>query len=1480
MKVAHFSIDSALCTLATEALGCLLFLLTVCFFAPVCVQANTYYVSTVTGNDSNSAIQAKSLATPWKTIQQAANNMTAGDTCLIESGTYRELVTVSTSGSLNAPITFQSDTGQSVMISGAEAITGWTQESDNLYFAPMSWTMSDRNQVFQGGAMKPEARWPNAGSGYPWQNSTIYPSPDWSYVSTTGMIGGNAWLTDVNLPSRPDAYWNGATIHIMAGAGWYVQDATVIGYSSLAKYMAITYTGTGDAYGIINGNEYYLSGLKGELDSPGEWLYDTGNARLYFYSLSVPTNIEAKKRDYGFNLSRRSYVRLISLGFFGCTIQSSSSSATCTFDGLSMKYLGHAGTRSSSISGLTLRNGFVLRNSNLGFDSNYLIQLAGSNARVINNDLHDSGYAPVNEMIFAASTSNAYNLISHNSIHESGRGLMSFPGRAAIVEYNDMYNAMKLATDGGVMHTNGPAEGTVVRYNLMHDALGGAHHTGNSVQGFYLDNYNANYIVHHNIIWNINGHAFQFNNYQNFLMVFNNTCWNTAQGALATAFASDATASDLTKVETSSGTNLFNNLFNSSIPNSTTWNQSKFRNNLVTDPQLINPPANFQLQSTSPAINQGVVVPAVTDGYVGSGPDLGAMEYGKPDWTVGCGYHQVPPVPDPTYGDPGYIFGNRVQDCGFESGTLALKWVATPPANASLLNANSWTDRRVRLGMYSLVIGGTGAQVQQSLTGLLPGHRYGLYVAMKGTDPAQTLRFGAKNFGYSTLENTIVSDSNWHMCNLTFITGTNTTTADIYVAATIPSGVGTPVYVDDLCVQLCQAPNAPNPSLTPIIYYPFCETSGSSVADHGSSALSGTFFGTMTGTNANGWVAGKIGNAISLNGVDGYVMTPPIATPAQVTVACWVKSKSATWNDNACFFAKRPSFFLTGVSGSTSIRTDVFVRGAPQRIIWTPPAGFDLTQWHHYAEVANPLGGVMKLYVDGVLVATTSFTAGPIDPDDAGSFFIGEDDSLGRYLFAFIDDARIYNYAMTDSQVAQIALFDSSLLVYMKLDDGVGATSAADCAGVGPNGTLYGVNAADWTSGRIGGALHLTGSSNIIVPALTMPQEFTLSCWVKSNTATWNDNACFFAKRPSFFLTGVLGTSNIRTDIFIGGSPLRIVWTPPTGFDITKWHHYAEVVTPSSGVMYLYIDGVLAATTPFTPGVIDPDDNGDLYIGKDDYPGRYLKGTMDDVRIYSRALTVNELIELFLETDLPEYSSDAGHVVLTAPVVTLCGSNPRVFEASAAYADPGATAVDSGGGVLTPQITANTVVPNLTGTYAITWSATDASTLVGSVTRVVRVTDTTPPTLNVPDNIVVTATGASGAASTFTTSGSDVSGFVTITNTPASGSLFPIGVTTVTSTALDASGNSAKKTFNVTVTPPIGAREMVAPPLSLVSGTARLTVKSSLAGRIYQVQTCDDLVSGHWSDVGPVQTGSGGDINLSIPIETTVLRRFYRVKLN
>jgi len=83
------------------------------------------------------------------------------------------------------------------------------------------------------------------------------------------------------------------------------------------------------------------------------------------------------------------------------------------------------------------------------------------------------------------------------------------------------------------------------------------------------------------------------------------------------------------------------------------------------------------------------------------------------------------------------------------------------------------------------------------------------------------------------------------------------------------------------------------------------------------------------------------------------------------------------------------------------------------------------------------------------------------------------------------------------------------------------------------------------------------------------------------------------------------------------------------------------------------------------------------------------------------------------------------------------------------------------------------------------------------------VVDLTPPDITVPADISICATGASGAVVTFSTAALDnINGILETTNNPASGSVFPIGTTTVTTSAKDALENISSRTFSVTVDVP------------------------------------------------------------------------------
>ena len=78
-------------------------------------------------------------------------------------------------------------------------------------------------------------------------------------------------------------------------------------------------------------------------------------------------------------------------------------------------------------------------------------------------------------------------------------------------------------------------------------------------------------------------------------------------------------------------------------------------------------------------------------------------------------------------------------------------------------------------------------------------------------------------------------------------------------------------------------------------------------------------------------------------------------------------------------------------------------------------------------------------------------------------------------------------------------------------------------------------------------------------------------------------------------------------------------------------------------------------------------------------------------------------------------------------------------------------------------------------------------------------TDTTPPVITVPAGVTVDATGPTGAVARYTATAVDETSTATLACSPASGSRFAAGKTTVTCKATDAAGNAATKSFVVTV---------------------------------------------------------------------------------
>ena len=186
------------------------------------------------------------------------------------------------------------------------------------------------------------------------------------------------------------------------------------------------------------------------------------------------------------------------------------------------------------------------------------------------------------------------------------------------------------------------------------------------------------------------------------------------------------------------------------------------------------------------------------------------------------------------------------------------------------------------------------------------------------------------------------------------------------------------------------------------------------------------------------------------------------------------------------------------------------------------------------------------------------------------------------------------------------------------------------------------------------------------------------------------------------------------------------------------------------------------------------------------------------------------------------------------PVLTLLGANPLDVELGSAFADPGATATDACAGAVSVTVT-GTVNSNVLGTNTLVYAASDGNGNTGTVSRVVIVRDTTPPTIPWSFTNLVLAAGPNCAASMPNATGTnyiiatDWSGPPVITQIPATNAVLALGTNEVILTATDTSGNASYSTNTIVVadeTPPV----IVSGPQSLTNAagaTATFTVAAT-----------------------------------------------------
>lgn len=205
------------------------------------------------------------------------------------------------------------------------------------------------------------------------------------------------------------------------------------------------------------------------------------------------------------------------------------------------------------------------------------------------------------------------------------------------------------------------------------------------------------------------------------------------------------------------------------------------------------------------------------------------------------------------------------------------------------------------------------------------------------------------------------------------------------------------------------------------------------------------------------------------------------------------------------------------------------------------------------------------------------------------------------------------------------------LVAYYPFEEGQG-TVVHDCTSSHLDGTF--VTQAGWTTGKKGGGIAVSSSGGCVdVGAPSQFQQlstFTVTAWVE------------IASFPAIGASGYIVGQSVNADV--SGWRIGTIETDAGGFlqwdhtvgsthyhvtapapPLSSWHALAMIFTPN-GTSSLWLDGAVAASQTGFPAVSY--DGSDLRIGCRSDGNNLFNGSLDEVRIYARALGQTEIASL------------------------------------------------------------------------------------------------------------------------------------------------------------------------------------------------------------------------------------------------------------
>lgn len=404
-------------------------------------------------------------------------------------------------------------------------------------------------------------------------------------------------------------------------------------------------------------------------------------------------------------------------------------------------------------------------------------------------------------------------------------------------------------------------------------------------------------------------------------------------------------------------------------------------------------------------------------------------------------------------------------------------------------------------------------------------------------------------------------------------------------------------------------------------------------------------------------VVGKFGFAGDFESGDTEYLSvadsASLSITGNLTLAAWIKPEtvsSGSYNIMGKWDGSNESYRLIQIDDEIRFEID-----AGNQYVQTTASNLTAGTWYHVVGVyTSGNNATAKIYINGA-EATTS-TTGTIPSsigDDAGAFAIGVEDistSPTGYYDGVIDEARVYNRALSNTEVSQLYNWAPGPISFWKFDERTG-TTAYDASENAKNGTLAG--APDWRRGKYGGGLLFDGStSNDRVYAnlgSSLPTaDFTYSAWLYP-TAYEQFDGIFSAETTTsgdtdeLFIYFNSGAGQVTVRLDGAGSDLDTTGT----VSLNTWTYLT--VTRSGATVRVYFNGAQDPTTISKSNTLAFDSTCNLLIGLDStngcdesgatFGGNY-SGYIDQPIVYNYARTPAQIIE----------DMNAGHPAPGSPV--------------------------------------------------------------------------------------------------------------------------------------------------------------------------------------------------------------------------------------